>query len=164
MRVLLHLTRTELRTIRREWLGIVSLLLIAVLLGVSPYGLRLVLARQASVGLAVESTDPPVDVGCADVEVAVGVAGELPPWVALPQVVSIDEAPIIVAVVAGPPVQFDVIPIEDVGLYEMMTVRGCLWEGIREQKDERLDALGIVERPGWFVRCRSSDRGCSRRC
>lgn len=153
MRILWHLVRTELHGTRREWLGLASLLLISILLGISPYGTRVILQAQSQAGRFAEEEGPGLKLGCADVQTTVAAQGELPGWLELPVPLRrAEEARVLIRAEGPAPHRLEVLPMMPEAIREAMTVRGCLWDRIKEQQEQRLSALGITERPGWVVR------------
>lgn len=149
MKAMLFLAWAELRMLRREWVGVLSMLAVAVLLGVAPYATRAISFESDT--MRNPDLDPaPVDLSCEDVRVEASLAGTLPPWMVWPFEESTDPT-VLVRSLGGQPPAFEVVALEPAVEAQAMAVRGCLWEQIRAQQDERLGALGLPERPGWVA-------------
>ncbi len=153
---MLALIAAELLIVRREWIAAASVVVVAFVLGAAPHIGTVAFTARYQDALVEQDPDlapPPLELGCADVKVPIAVEGSLAADLAAPfRVVPADDAPVIVRVIGDPPKEYEIAPIGYEYVGDARTVRGCLWETMRGRVDERFEALGVIERPGWIAR------------
>lgn len=147
----------DLRTLLRDRVGLVGILLLLLVVGASgPIGTRLAERlhpeRAGEPGVASAWDCKPGELG------PVAVAGEMPAWFVWPEPpVAAEEAEHLIR--PGQPGD-DLTPpeievVELVDSTHQIAVDDCVWQLVQDERRERLDALGITEDPRDLERVRT---------
>ena len=137
---------TVRETLRERW-GVASMIVLALVFGAMPHVATALFPDEPGAPPKPPSRSVPcvADAGLP----AVSFVGEVPPWLQWWEPpVSTDDADVLVRIEHTERVRFDVVPLHRKA--RASVVRTCLWERVRAERDRRLLALGIVERP-WDV-------------